>query len=383
MAPPTTPSSQRFRRTIDELVEHNLIVDCADKAFPRELSERVEQMLNAPVMPEQAHAAQEIVYQHREARSMDKKSAVNMMEPLLLFQGERTGYARGIPNIDISHDYTMTTDFVPIPPSSDSDALRYKPDLAIGYLNPRDSETGVDSGLTEEDNELLENFTLNPELSFPFLTAEWEAADGHSILNAMKKSALHGATIVNYHRQYFESAYGDIIPATSAYTMHMSVTCDMMLLQLWLHWSEGGDNGKYFMKELYSCSLSMEKQIAKAQAILKSHLDWALADRLQAIKDALPLWQKARAIEKASHELKEARRMSALAIRGSVSVRSHTTQATANPKTPRRSVATPKSTSKSKATNSNHTSLPRTRKRQRDSAESYVPQDQIDELSQS
>ena len=75
--------------------------------------------------------------------------------------------------------------------------------------------------------------------------------------------------------------------------------------------------------------------------------------------------------------------MSALAIRGSVSVRSHTTQATANPKTPRRSVATPKSTSKSKATNSNHTSIPRTRKRQRDSAESYVPQDQIDELSQS
>jgi len=199
----------------------------------------------------------------------------------------------------------------------------------------------------------------------------------------MKKSALHGATIVNYHRQYFESAYGSTIPATSAYTTHMSVTCDMMLLQLWLHWSEGGGNGKYFMKELYSCSMSMEEQIAKAQAILKSHLDWALGDRLQAIKDALPLWQKARAIEKASHELKEARRMLALAIRGSVSVRSHVTQATVNPKTPRRSVATPKSTSKSKATNSNHTSLPRTRKRQRDSAESYVPQDQIDELSQS
>ena len=104
MAPPTTPSSQRFRRTIDELVEHNLIVDCADKAFPQELNERVEQMLNTPVMPEQAHSAREIVCQHREARSRDKKSAVDMVEPLLLFQGERTGYARGIPNIDISHD---------------------------------------------------------------------------------------------------------------------------------------------------------------------------------------------------------------------------------------------------------------------------------------
>ena len=223
---------------------------------------------------------------------------------------------------------------------------------------------------------------LNSKPAMPFLTAEWEAADGHSILSAMNRSALHGATMVNYQRDYFKSAYGDTLPAIAPYTTHMSVTCDMMLLQLWLHWSEEGDRPAYYMKELYSCSLSMEAQVAKAQAILKSHLDWAVGDRLQAIKVAFPLWKKFLAMEKARRELAEARRISVLTNCGLFSARSHVTQAATNPKTPRRSVARRDSTAKSKATDSSHTSIPRGRKRPRSFDENSVPEDQIDELSQ-
>ena len=154
MTSPINPPSQRLGRTVDELYEHNSIVVGTDKPFPQELHGRVEQMLNAPVMPEHAPGAQHIVEQHHKARLMDKKSAVDIMEPLLLFQRERPGHVRGIPNIDVSHDYILTADM--FPPSSNADTLKFSPDVAIGYLRSRDTETRVDSEFTERDHELQE-----------------------------------------------------------------------------------------------------------------------------------------------------------------------------------------------------------------------------------
>jgi hypothetical protein len=73
----------------------------------------------------------------------------------------------------------------------------------------------------------------------------------------------------------------------------VSVTCNVELICIWLHWRETNENDAiiHYMKCIHSCTtwggLSLDP-ILKARAILKNHVNYALGDRLQSILNALP-----------------------------------------------------------------------------------------------
>jgi hypothetical protein len=79
---------------------------------------------------------------------------------------------------------------------------------------------------------------------------------------------------------YLDTFYGIAYkrPASTLEYAHISVTCNMHLLDVWLHWSELNNAGiaTYYMKSISSCILRNVDDLKKTRALLWNVMDYPL-----------------------------------------------------------------------------------------------------------
>jgi hypothetical protein len=155
-------------------------------------------------------------------------------------------------------------------------------------LSDRVLESTLQTAFTPDEEAALADFTLNPVLVFPFLSSQWKPATGESHMIAHYQSARDGAAIVRYLDEFYSIAHGR--PATALECAHVSFTCDIQALNIWLHWRELDTAGSatYYTKSLFDCTLRNEKDLLEARELLWNHIDYALDSRLRSLKYALP-----------------------------------------------------------------------------------------------
>jgi hypothetical protein len=236
------------------------------------------------------------VVQHRLAASLDNESTgIRRLEPLLLFAGEDDPSAiHPVPMISSKLDFNLSRDFLPPPPPGKTLPRLSQPqaDTIIGYLSTSQAfEPTLQTAFTPDEEAALADFTLNPVLVFPFLSSQWKPATGESHMIAHHQSARDGAAIVRYLDEFYNIAHGR--PATALECAHISFTCDIQALNIWLHWREldaAGAAGAatYYMKSIFDCTLRNEKHLLEARELLWNHIEYALDSRLRSLKDALP-----------------------------------------------------------------------------------------------
>jgi hypothetical protein len=110
---------------------------------------------------------------------------------------------------------------------------------------------------------------------------------GESHVIAHVQSARDGATIVRYLDEFYGIARGQ--PPTALECSHISVTCDIQAVNIWMHWRELDAAGAvtYYMKSIYDCTLRNEKHLLEARELLWNHIEFALDGRLQSLKQAV------------------------------------------------------------------------------------------------
>ncbi|KAF1841288.1 uncharacterized protein K460DRAFT_294130 [Cucurbitaria berberidis CBS 394.84] len=274
------------------LRSYNIEVDAA-RALPHELQEHVDHvLLRARTQPPSPNARR--IVQTRLAASLENESTgIRKVEPLLLFAGEDDPTAlNAVPRLSSKLNFNLSRDFLPpVPPGKDLVRLSQpQPDTAIGYLSNHQAlsvDPQLATAFSVEEEEALGSFTLNSSLMFPFLTSQWKPATGESHMIAHAQSARDGATIVRYLDEFYQTAYTR--HSTLLESSHISLTCDIQAVNIWIHWREVDAMGatRYYMKSIYDCTLRNEKYLVEARAILWNHIDNALDARLQSLKAAL------------------------------------------------------------------------------------------------
>ncbi|KAF2123825.1 hypothetical protein P153DRAFT_401718 [Dothidotthia symphoricarpi CBS 119687] len=274
------------------LRSYNIHVDVA-RPLPTQLQQHVDTVLLQTRPGPRSPNAKRIVQQRLAASLDNETTGIRKLEPLLLFAGEDDpGAANGVPMISSKLNFNLDRDFLPTaPPGKKLPRLSQpQPDTIIGYLSNNQAlstEPPLATAFDVNAEEALVNFTLNPVLLFPFLTSQWKPATGDSSIIAHSQSARDGATIVRYLDQFYTTARGQ--PPTECECSHISFTCDIQMLNIWLHWRELDASGTatYYMKSIYDCTLRNEKQLLAARELLWNHIDYALTHRLQSLKQAI------------------------------------------------------------------------------------------------
>jgi hypothetical protein len=198
--------------------------------------------------------------------------------------------AKPVPLISSKLAFNLSCDFLPpVPPGKALTKLSQpQADTIIGYLsNLQVIDPPLATASTPEEEDALADFTLNPVLVSPFLSSQWKPTTGESHMIAHYQSARDGAAIVRYLDKFYTIAYGR--PATTLECSHLSFTCDIQALNVWLHWREldAGGTAMYYMRSIESCTLRKEKDLNKTRALLWNHVEYALDTRLRSLKVAL------------------------------------------------------------------------------------------------
>ena len=130
------------------------------------------------------------------------------------------------------------------------------------------------------------------------MTCQWKGHIGsEGLFEASLQGARDGACIVNYLREFYESA-GQ--PLSVVDTCHWSVTCDMVNARLWIHWAEPdvkSNTLKHHMRLVDHQPLRAPMDptnaaMATFRQYLRNILIWSLDARLKKIKAAIPLIQQ-------------------------------------------------------------------------------------------
>jgi hypothetical protein len=196
-----------------------------------------------------------------------------------------------VPKISSKLDFSLSRNFFPPPPLGKMLPRLSQPqaDTIIGYLSTSQAYwSTLQTAFTPGEEAALANFTLNPVLVFLCLSSQWKPATGKSHVIAHYQSAHDGAAIVRYLDKFYNIAHGR--PATALECANVSFTCDIQMLNIWLHWRELDADcaATYYVKSIFDCTLRNEKHILEAWELLWNHIDYALGSRLRSRKDALP-----------------------------------------------------------------------------------------------
>jgi hypothetical protein len=278
------------------LQTYNIEVDTT-RVLPSELQDHIDVVLKHLRVGHRSPNAKRIVGTRRAASYDNESTGIRKVEPLLLIAGEDDPLTLfGVPKLTKKLNLNLARSFLPPPPPGKAllPLSQPQPDTAIGYLTTnmaKSSQPPLDTAFSQREEEILSNFTLNPALMFPFLTSQWKPATGESHLIAHSQSARDGATIINYLEQFYTIAYGR--PPTVLECAHLSVTCDIQVVDVWIHWRELHEDRvpTYYMQNIHSCTLRDEQGLLDTRRILWNHVDYALGDRLASLKEVLPLFQ--------------------------------------------------------------------------------------------
>jgi hypothetical protein len=124
---------------------------------------------------------------------------------------------------------------------------------------------------------------LSSHVHFPFLTAQWKSAANNGTHEKAKLQGARDGATINYlkeiYKQFRAGKEPDVVEIC-----HFSITVDMRLCVVWVHWSEAGT---YHMQDVEWCYLKDESSTANVRAILRNLKDWALGERLEALRALL------------------------------------------------------------------------------------------------
>jgi hypothetical protein len=255
------------------LRSYRIEVDVA-RPLPTQLQEHLNAVLLRTRDGPRSPNAKRIVQQRLTASLENESTGIRRLEPLLLFDGEDDpSTLSGVPMISTKFNYNLSRDFLPPAPSGKNLARLSQPqaDTIIGYLSNNQAlstEPPLATAFSVDEEEALANFTLNPVLMFPFLSSQWKPASGESHVIAHAQSARDGATIVRYLDEFYRIAHGRT--PTALECSHISVTCDIQAVNIWMHWRELDNAGAatYYMKSIYDCTLRNEKHLLEARGLL-------------------------------------------------------------------------------------------------------------------
>ena len=129
-------------------------------------------------------------------------------------------------------------------------------------------------------------YRLTPYLHFPFLTSQWKSPNSnqnHS--HAHNQAGRDGAVVVNHLHEFYSVSHGRDREPGIVETCHFSLTCDLLNGNIFVHWRE---QDVHHMELVYEFSLRKGAEVQVARQILWNILDYAVGERLQSIKGALP-----------------------------------------------------------------------------------------------
>lgn len=146
----------------------------------------------------------------------------------------------------------------------------------------------------EEEAKLLDTPGLPPILTdalVSFLTGQFKTSTGQSLEVAQLQSARDGVAICEYlHRLFTRSS----MAFSEVHTCHWSVTCDAVIVNLFLHWREQTNSGpRYHMMDIATANLRANAMsgdnpdLRRMRDRLRNIQRYAVEERLQGIKQAL------------------------------------------------------------------------------------------------
>ncbi|KAH8696774.1 hypothetical protein GQ44DRAFT_620790 [Phaeosphaeriaceae sp. PMI808] len=295
---PRSPSPKRVDNNLDrrdKLEAYGINVDRGCD-LPAALTEHVSTVINAPYRPDAVPSpnAKQLVQRRRNAALQSERNGIKQIAPFLGFTGEVEG-TPGLtldPLLATKDGLALHGFFLPSAPNPAIVATwkalsQPQPDVCTGYVTRRDAETvspPCAAAFTTHEEDILDRYRLSQFLHFPFLTMQYKAANANETLrHAQNQAARDGAVAVNYIHEFYLAAYQR--PPSVVDTHHVSVTCDMELCELWMHWR---DSQSHHMELLSSSSMRDYDAMLHLRGQLRNVRDWALGPRLQSIKAALP-----------------------------------------------------------------------------------------------
>ncbi|KAH8706090.1 hypothetical protein GQ44DRAFT_777833 [Phaeosphaeriaceae sp. PMI808] len=222
--PTPPPAFSIFLLTEENLREHTKSLSPQSETmpkpsssnYPEELKLHIENTLLRKRETQPSPNAKKIASKRQMAAAQDEDGGVDLLKPYLLFVGEDKDDENGIPGIVSRDKINLASEFLPPVPNGDvliaqgGQLSLPQPDIAIGYTP---FQFARNAGVN-----------LKP------------ATGSETFHHAENQAARDGSTIVNHLYDLFYEAY-DRKP-TAVEASHVSVTCDMQTVQVWIHWRE-------------------------------------------------------------------------------------------------------------------------------------------------
>ncbi|KAF2677726.1 hypothetical protein K458DRAFT_436363 [Lentithecium fluviatile CBS 122367] len=248
---------------------------------------------DVPISPN----AKKTVAKRAGAARQNEDTGISRLEPHLLFRGEADQCdmvaVTTLPHISSKSKVYLNKGFLPKAPNATIKSIWSTlagpvPDTCIGYVTRADAMTAPASApFTAEQEQTLHSFAVAQSMHFPFLTSQWKSPNSNeNLTTAANQSARDGAVIVNHLHEFYAAAYPDRAPSVVD-TCHFSVTSDLNYLEIWVHWRANGSD-EHHMEQVDNFSLRKEEHVREARSLLRNIADYAVGDRLAAIKAAIP-----------------------------------------------------------------------------------------------
>ncbi|PSN58799.1 hypothetical protein BS50DRAFT_345239 [Corynespora cassiicola Philippines] len=290
-----TPSPSRTRNNLDtweKLAAFEVHVDTGHQ-LPSELETHIKDIIQKPrdADVEASPNAKKITQRRRLAAQQNERTGIKHIEPYMLFRGvaDLDERVEPVPYIASKDEVFLNKFFRPRPPndgvkSTFGELSQPRPDSCIGYVTRRDAQAAASQApFSVDEEQTLQGFPLTQFLHFPFLTSQWKAQIANeNMLHARYQAARDGAVVVNYLREFYKNS--DIEPSIIR-TCHFSLTCDLEMAEIWIHWHE---NKQHHMELINKSSLRQLSEVEGTRNVLRNIVEYSLDERLTEIKKAIP-----------------------------------------------------------------------------------------------
>jgi hypothetical protein len=150
-------------------------------------------------------------------------------------------------------------------------------------MNPR-----LSCAFTHAQERNFAPFDVCREVAFPFITYEYKSPISSGTIAEAEQQASRGASaIVNSMYQFLRAADPDKQPGVDD-TSHISITCDMRTVVIWIHWREVDEDGNvtYEMEKVAQSFCDDETALRGIRDVIKNVTEHGMTTRLSMIRQA-------------------------------------------------------------------------------------------------
>jgi hypothetical protein len=297
-----TPANSTTTEYDDQatLEQYGIVLDSHAK-MPRELVDHIEQIIERE-RPGDSPSAKRLHDMEPFATISSESAALDIIIRDLMFPDRRHD-PQAPANICLVNETYFDRQYVKHP-ADGRDLRQARPDRVNAYMPSRNVKGLVDVPFTRDEEAILNEGNLHPDVYAPWLTGQFKNASlGHSV--AMKQGARDATAVQNWHFRFFNRA--DMNP-TVVDTVHWSITCNTEGVKLSCHWYSS--DHQYHMTEHSRASLrgthwklERNEDMARMRKYLRNLLEWAQTERLNRIREVIAAIRTRRA--NAAKEAKE------------------------------------------------------------------------------